>query len=201
MTYLDRLRALKSEKGPPPHTDKTDKTSTGVGYVSFDGARGTPFSEISSPLRRTLSALESACPELVPEDRWRRCVEDGRRFLAAWADQAEALGWTAQGSVRVDAGAAATPTQLQPPVSIRRDRTDLAAAGPAGRRADRGDRRDPDLQPAPSRSTGGTIGRRSDRSAILSTTSRQQGAGHEATRAQRINARELVCNFHLASVV
>jgi hypothetical protein len=94
MTYLDRLRALKSEKGLPLHTDKTDKTPTEVGYVSFDGARSTPFSEISSPLRRALSALESACPELVPEDRWRRCVEDGRRFLAASADRAEALGWT-----------------------------------------------------------------------------------------------------------
>ena len=94
MTYLDRLRALKSEKGPPPHTDKTDKAATGVGYVSFDGAWGAPFSEISSPLRRALSALESACPELLPEDRWRRCVEDGRRFLPAWADRAEALGWT-----------------------------------------------------------------------------------------------------------
>jgi hypothetical protein len=93
MTYLDRLRALKSEKGPPPHTDKTDKTPAGVGYVSFDGARGTAFSEISS-LRRALSALESACPELDPEDRWRRCIEDGRRFLAAWAGRAEVLGWT-----------------------------------------------------------------------------------------------------------
>ena len=118
MTYLDRLRALKSEKGPPPHTDKTDKTPTGVGYVSFDGARGTPFSEISSPLRRALSALESACPELVPEDRWRRCVEDGRRFLAAWADRAEALGWTRSGPIRVDAGAGARQAQLQPAVSI-----------------------------------------------------------------------------------
>ena len=96
MTYLDRLRALKSEKGPPSHTDKTDKTSTGVGYVSFDGARGTPLSEISSPLRRTISALESACPELVPGDRWHRCVEDGRRFLADWGEQADALGWTAK---------------------------------------------------------------------------------------------------------
>jgi hypothetical protein len=94
MTYLDRLRALKSEKGPPPHTDKTDKTPTGIGYGSFDGAGGTPFSEISSSLRRALCALESTCPELVPEDRWRRCVEDGRRFLAVWADRAEALGWT-----------------------------------------------------------------------------------------------------------
>ena len=96
MTYLDRLLALKSEKGPPPLTDETDKTPTGVGYVSFDGARGTPFSEISSPLRRALCSLESGCPELVSEDRWRRCVEDGHRFVTAWADRAEALGWTAR---------------------------------------------------------------------------------------------------------
>jgi hypothetical protein len=96
MTYLDRLRALKSEKGPPPHTDKTDKTPTGIGYVSFDGARGTPFSEISSPLRRALSALESACPDLVPVARWQAAVDDGRRFLARWGEQAEALGWTAK---------------------------------------------------------------------------------------------------------
>jgi hypothetical protein len=96
MTYLDRLRALKSEKGPPPHTDKTDKTPTGIGYVSFDGARGTPFSEISSPLRRALSALESACPDLVPVARWQAAVDDGRRFLARWGEQAEALGWTAR---------------------------------------------------------------------------------------------------------
>jgi hypothetical protein len=98
MTYLDRLRALKSEKGPPPHTDKTDKTATGVGYVSFDGAWGAPFSEISSPLRRALSALESACPEFVPEDRWRRCIEDGRRFLAAWADPGRGAGLDAPGT-------------------------------------------------------------------------------------------------------
>ena len=43
---------------------------------------------------RTLTALESRCPDRVPTDRWQRCVEDGRRFLAQWGSQAEALGWT-----------------------------------------------------------------------------------------------------------
>jgi hypothetical protein len=53
----------------------------------------TPFPRLSR-LSRTLSALESRCPELVLVARWQQCVEDGRRFLATWGEQAEALGWT-----------------------------------------------------------------------------------------------------------
>jgi hypothetical protein len=49
-----------------------------------------------SPLSRTFSALESRCPHHVPVSRWQHAVEDGRRFLARWGDQAEALGWTAR---------------------------------------------------------------------------------------------------------
>ena len=45
---------------------------------------------------RTLAALEARCPDLVPIDRWQLAVQDGRRFLARWGEQAEALGWTAK---------------------------------------------------------------------------------------------------------
>jgi hypothetical protein len=45
---------------------------------------------------RTLSALKARCPALVPVGRWQVAVEDGRRFLARWGEQAEALGWTAR---------------------------------------------------------------------------------------------------------
>jgi hypothetical protein len=45
---------------------------------------------------RTLNALESRCPNLVPVARWQAAVEDSRRFLASWGEQAEALGWTAK---------------------------------------------------------------------------------------------------------
>jgi hypothetical protein len=45
---------------------------------------------------RTFSALETRCPELVPVDRWQAAVDDGRRFLARWGEQADALGWTAR---------------------------------------------------------------------------------------------------------
>jgi hypothetical protein len=47
-------------------------------------------------LGRVLAALESRYPDLVPADRWRAAVEDGRRFLARSGEQAEALGWTAR---------------------------------------------------------------------------------------------------------
>jgi hypothetical protein len=49
-----------------------------------------------SPLDRTLWALEAGLPHLVPAERWRGAVEDGRRFLAQWGEQAEALGWTSR---------------------------------------------------------------------------------------------------------
>jgi hypothetical protein len=48
----------------------------------------------SSPFAKTLEALERRCPDYVPPDRWHQAVEDGRRFLARWGDQAMALGWT-----------------------------------------------------------------------------------------------------------
>src|SRR5262245_28526967 len=47
-------------------------------------------------LGRVLADLESRCPDLVPLDRWQAAIEDGRRFLARWGNQAEALGWTAR---------------------------------------------------------------------------------------------------------
>ena len=44
--------------------------------------------------RTVFGVLQLKPPALVPVERWRQCVEDGKRFLAAWGSQAEALGWT-----------------------------------------------------------------------------------------------------------
>jgi hypothetical protein len=41
-----------------------------------------------------VAAFEGGCPDLVPAERWRQAVEDGRAFLARWGGQAYALGWT-----------------------------------------------------------------------------------------------------------
>jgi hypothetical protein len=40
-----------------------------------------------------LSALTAQCPDRIEADDWQQSIEDGRRFLARWAEQAAALGW------------------------------------------------------------------------------------------------------------
>jgi hypothetical protein len=46
-----------------------------------------------SRLFRTLRALEGRCPDRVDVTDWQAAVDDGRRFLAQWGEQAEALDW------------------------------------------------------------------------------------------------------------
>jgi hypothetical protein len=43
---------------------------------------------------RTFSELERRCPDHVEPSRWQQAVEDSRRFLAQWGEQAEHFGWT-----------------------------------------------------------------------------------------------------------
>jgi hypothetical protein len=45
---------------------------------------------------RTLSELERRRPDHIASDHWQTAIDDGRRFLARWGYQAEALGWTAR---------------------------------------------------------------------------------------------------------
>jgi hypothetical protein len=91
-TYLEKLRALKSKKGAVGVLPKLTKP----GFDSFDSAQGTDSSNFPARYGRVMAVLEACCPELVPVDRWQLAVEDGRRFLARWGEQAEALGWTAR---------------------------------------------------------------------------------------------------------
>jgi hypothetical protein len=78
--YLDILkRAEKVET-----YDKNDRND-----------KSPPFGRISR-FGRTLTTLESRCPELVVPERWQQAVVDAQRFLARWDEQAHALGWTAK---------------------------------------------------------------------------------------------------------
>jgi hypothetical protein len=43
-----------------------------------------------------LATLEIRCPDHIETGRWHQAVEDGKRFLSQWGEQAEALGWTAR---------------------------------------------------------------------------------------------------------
>jgi hypothetical protein len=44
--------------------------------------------------RKAFAHLQTKPPSLIEMGRWRQCIEDGKRFLAKWGEQAEALGWT-----------------------------------------------------------------------------------------------------------
>jgi hypothetical protein len=102
--YLEKLKALKTEKRASGVLTKPTKHSLSVadeqitiadgGFVSFVSTQGMGFSKLPEPYGRTIAALESRCPDLVPAARWQHAVEDGVAFLTRWGDQAEALGWT-----------------------------------------------------------------------------------------------------------
>jgi hypothetical protein len=91
--YLDLIdRALASD-----HVDKSDISDkspapgcapTAVHSPEYDFGRFGRFG-------RTFSELERRCPDLIDVADWQAAVEDGRRFLARWGDQADALGWSA----------------------------------------------------------------------------------------------------------
>jgi hypothetical protein len=48
-----------------------------------------------SPLVAALTALERRRPDHIKAADWQHAVEDGRRFVVQWGEQASALGWTA----------------------------------------------------------------------------------------------------------
>jgi hypothetical protein len=64
--------------------------------TEHDRSRPEPPLVVFGRIGRTCKVLEQRCPNHVPIGRWQQAVEDGRRFLARWGDQAEALGWTAR---------------------------------------------------------------------------------------------------------
>jgi hypothetical protein len=75
--------------------DQSDKRSPPGVPVDHEAELRTPFGRLSR-FGRTLHVLESRCPDHVPALRWQQCVEDGKRFLARWGEQTEALRWTAR---------------------------------------------------------------------------------------------------------
>src|SRR5262245_50930305 len=112
--YLAKLR-LRDETHHPYGPSKPSKptlavvdhanTTDGTGFEGFEGDRRRCFfeneaagdrgrSDAFDRLGRTYAALAACSPEHVPTNRWQQAVQDGRRFLAKWGEQAAALGWT-----------------------------------------------------------------------------------------------------------
>ena len=124
------------------HWDTTATSGTALGT---DVGQAAEAQRISDPHARAFTVLRARCPDHVEEERWRQCVADAERFLGRWGEQAEALGWTAKDLFGLHKPPEKPPSVLQPPIPLRRDRPDLAAAGPGNRGAHRGDRRDPEF--------------------------------------------------------
>jgi len=100
----------------PTKLTKPTLTPREGGFVSFVGAQIRPISKLEisknassedrqnrqnspqfpEPLHHALDVLDGRCPDSIETERWRRAVEDGRRFLATWGGRARALGWTAR---------------------------------------------------------------------------------------------------------
>jgi hypothetical protein len=51
---------------------------------------------IPEPYALSIAALERRCPDHVDTADWQQAMEDGRRFLRRWGQQAATIGWTAR---------------------------------------------------------------------------------------------------------
>lgn len=96
--YLDILRRAEATSGCDK-SDKSDK-SPSLGRLYRFG--------------RAFQELERCCPAYIEAADWQQAVEDGRRFLATWGKNAEALGWTSR-----ELFALHTPPE-RPPASYQR---------------------------------------------------------------------------------
>jgi hypothetical protein len=92
--YLDIIDRVDVDS-PYDINDINDQTHHVSCVEQSDHNQQYRFGRISR-LCRTLSELERRCPDGVPTERWRIAIDDGRRFLPAWGEQAESLGWTAR---------------------------------------------------------------------------------------------------------
>jgi hypothetical protein len=64
---------------------KVETPEAAVGRAEFPTAGGH--------YRKAFTHLLLEPPAHISVERWQRAVEDGRSFLAAWGEQADALGW------------------------------------------------------------------------------------------------------------
>jgi hypothetical protein len=96
-TLSQRPTSLGTAKNVANHNDNPSvplSHALGDGTVGQAAKSGTELGT-SGPYRDVFVALCSKCPELVESDRWQQAIRDGDTFLAAWGEQARALGWTA----------------------------------------------------------------------------------------------------------
>jgi hypothetical protein len=89
--YPQNLQNLGSPSVPVPTPtlpDSPDGAAPTLEIVELPAAGGR--------YRKAFTHLLVEPPAHISVERWQRAVEDGRSFLAAWGEQADALGWTSR---------------------------------------------------------------------------------------------------------
>jgi hypothetical protein len=92
--YLDTLNRV-AEAHANANSAKTAKTGAEIEVPQYQNSQNSQFSH-SQGLLSVLAVLETRCPDRIEPTDWQRAIEDGRRFLAQWGEQAERLGWTSK---------------------------------------------------------------------------------------------------------
>jgi hypothetical protein len=95
--YLQKLHSLEHAAKPPdvkmgdPYPpSKLSKPP----FEGFEGDRGRARFRILKLPALVLPMLQEHCSDHVERNRWQQAVQDGRRFIDKWGEQAAALGWT-----------------------------------------------------------------------------------------------------------
>jgi hypothetical protein len=74
-------------------TDPNDLSAISASLPSLAGMVEKPL--LPEAYQKAMVAIEAACPNGVPVERWQRALADAGSFFALWGDTAERLGWTA----------------------------------------------------------------------------------------------------------
>jgi hypothetical protein len=114
--YLEIFRQTPTERERSEESEKSNQSSTYLREkpdlfrnnqeVRNEACEITGTSFAANPLAKDLfrisrflrifQELERRCPAHVDPADWVKAIEDGRKFLACWGQQAEALGWTGE---------------------------------------------------------------------------------------------------------
>jgi hypothetical protein len=93
--YLDILRRAEQPHAGNDKNDTNDKRYTNACNEHGDDNQRDTFSRLCR-FCRTLDELERRCPGYIDATDWQQAIQDGRRFVSQWGEQADALGWTAR---------------------------------------------------------------------------------------------------------
>src|SRR4029078_8121048 len=91
--HRDIFRAAQQSHHSYDKNDIKDKTYTNACTKAAPHNPQYGFGRICC-FGRSFDELERRCPDQADIADWQEAVEDARRFLARWGEQAEVLAWT-----------------------------------------------------------------------------------------------------------